>query len=332
MSIRARFGTLLSIVSSRRGVLLLGLLLLLRLVQKTMHAARTSFTKIHLNPADDRMRRLFGAVRALDDGYVPTWWCCSMWLNVVVMVIKENLTALLRPMRMHRQLIQRPDGGLVSLDWADDEVTRKLPVDAPVMGILHTVCGKSSDQAGFMRLAAGRGWRAVVMNRRGHSGMALLTPNFSLIGNTQDSLAMVNEIKRSYPAAYIGLAGISAGSGQIVSFIGDQGAALGPNVAAASLCPSYDISKSFHYLQQRFPLVDRVVTHTCKQFFLAPQRNQHTLDQMPQAKEKIMQASTLNGFFEAAVPYADGASPAAGDELLTISTYLAAHQPLSAAY
>ena len=61
--------------------------------------------------------------------------------------------------------------GEISLDWANDEISKNLPNDAPVLGILHTITGSARQNIGFMRYAASRGWRSCVLNRRGHSGM-----------------------------------------------------------------------------------------------------------------------------------------------------------------
>ena len=44
------------------------------------------------------------------------------------------------------------------MDWADDEATRHLGQDAPVLGILHSITGASSDYREFMGYAAKRGW------------------------------------------------------------------------------------------------------------------------------------------------------------------------------
>ena len=37
---------------------------------------------------------------------------------------------------------QFPDGGEISIDWADDTMSRNLPEDAPILAILHTITGK----------------------------------------------------------------------------------------------------------------------------------------------------------------------------------------------
>ena len=55
--------------------------------------------------------------------------------------------------------------GEISIDWADDEISKNLPIEAPVLGILHTITGSSRQNAGFMQYAARRGWRSCVLNR-----------------------------------------------------------------------------------------------------------------------------------------------------------------------
>ena len=51
---------------------------------------------------------------------------------------------------------------------------------------------------------------------------------------------MVENIRENHPDSFIALAGISAGSGQVVSYIGREGSKT-PIGAAASLCPAWDI-------------------------------------------------------------------------------------------
>ena len=59
----------------------------------------------------------------------------------------------------NRDTIICPDGGEVSLDWANDKISKNLPKDAPIIGILHTITGSARQNVGFMRYAASRGWR-----------------------------------------------------------------------------------------------------------------------------------------------------------------------------
>ena len=97
--------------------------------------------------------------------------------------------------------------------------------------------------------------------------MPLRTPYFSIMGNVDDTVLLVNEMREKYPENFIALAGISAGSGQVVSYIGREGSNVSVN-AAASLCPAWDISSAFKHLQQRHPWVDRYVTRGIVNHFL----------------------------------------------------------------
>ena len=194
--------------------------------------------------------------------------------------------------------------GEVSLDWADDEVTRNLPQNAPIIGILHTISGSSWASRGFMRDAAKRGWRSCVLNRRGHSGMALrVIPHFSIMGNVDDTVLMVDRIRKNFPNNFVGLAGVSAGSGQVVSYIGREGDKAKIN-AATSLCPAWDISISFAYLQRKFPWLDKYITRGIQEHFLKPQRNQAALMAMPDVVEKAWTAKNLGEWMDYSAPLA----------------------------
>ena len=81
-------------------------------------------------------------------------------------------------------------------------------------------------------------------------------PHFSIMGNVDDTVIMVDKIREKYPDNFVGLAGISAGSGQVVSYIGREGDKAKINVAA-SLCPAWDISSAFQKLQNTHPWLDR---------------------------------------------------------------------------
>ena len=157
---------------------------------------------------------------------------------------------------------------------------------------------------GFMSYAASRGWRSCVLNRRGHSGMPLrVIPNFNIIGHIDDSVVMVNYIRDIYKNNFIALAGISAGSGQLVSYIGREGANAKIN-AAASLCPAWDLSESFSRLQKSNPYLDWFITRGVQNYFLRPSRNQTALSTMKDVVNKAWKATSIVDFMNAAAPLA----------------------------
>ena len=194
--------------------------------------------------------------------------------------------------------------GEVSLDWADNDVTRMLSDDAPVLGILHHISGNSRQEAGFMHYAANRGWRSCVLNRRGHSGMPLRAPPyFNILGNADDRVAMVGKMRKKYPNNFIALAGVSAGSAQVVSYIGREGDRVQIN-AAASLSAGWDFKTTLAQMHACYPLVDRYITKAVKNHFLEKERNQDALRMMPEALIKCRQATFIHELFGASAPFA----------------------------
>ena len=128
-------------------------------------------------------------------------------------------------------------------------------------------------------------------------------PHFSIMGNIDDTILMVDRIRHHFPNNFVGLAGVSAGSGQVVSYIGREGDKAKIDVAA-SLCPAYDISTSFAHLQRKYPWLDGYITKGIQRHFLSPKRNQAALMTMPEAVEKAWTAKNLGEWMEYSAPLA----------------------------
>jgi len=258
--------------------------------------------KLYYNSHDTRIEGIVSRCPTLHEVYKPPLFCKWSWLNVAVTIIKEKLLANSIPLK--RETIICPDGGEISIDWADDTMSRNLPEDAPILAILHTITGSSRQNCGFMRYASLRGWRSCVLNRRGHSGMPIrVIPHFSIMGNVDDTVLMVESIRKKFPDNFLGLAGLSAGSGQVVSYIGREGDSVKAN-AAASLCPAWDISKAFGLLKTKYPRLDSYITRSCIDLFIRKPVNQTALSRMPSAASKAERANNLEEFMEAAAPLA----------------------------
>ena len=71
-----------------------------------------------------------------------------------------------------------------------------------------------------MRYATSRGWRSCVLNRRGHAGVDLTSPNFNIVGCPGDTKAQVELVRRRHPHSYMAMVGISAGCGPLMSYLG----------------------------------------------------------------------------------------------------------------
>ena len=114
---------------------------------------------------------------------------------------------------------------------------------------------------------------------------------------------MVRDIHTNHPDSFIALAGISAGSGQVVSYIGREGGKT-PIGAAASLCPAWDIRKSWRILQERYPKMDRMILESVRSYFIEKDCNAPALASLPDAVAATKRAQTLDEFMQAAVPFA----------------------------
>ena len=54
--------------------------------------------------------------------------------------------------------------------------------------------------------------------------MRLTSPKFNLMGDAEDTVKMVDHVVSKYPkTSFIGMVGISAGSGLLITYLGKQG-------------------------------------------------------------------------------------------------------------
>ena len=140
--------------------------------------------------------------------YEPTPWASWQLANMILLEAKcQLLGRLLGRLRVHRQMVI-PD---VYLDWADDEGTRALPASAPIVAFLHTITGGGEAQDDQnLRLASARGFRAVNLIRRGHSGAPLASrAQWSLLGDVADTRAQVAAVRARFPHAdFLGMVGL----------------------------------------------------------------------------------------------------------------------------
>jgi len=233
--------------------------------------------------------------------YIPTFWAADQWTNMALLIAKQRFDkSFLRYTNYTRETLTMGDGGTVSIDFPADS---HLPDDAPLVIFLHTITGSSSDTGHYMRYATRRGWRSCVFNRRGHGRMSLTSPRFNVIGDAADTKAQVDFVTAKYPSAsYIGMVGISAGSGLLVTYLGKEGDKT-PVQAACSLCPAYDISKAFSRLAENYPVVDRHILKSMKKCFI--RYNKDILGvKSRSALDDCLQATTIDEFVSAHFPFA----------------------------
>ena len=71
--------------------------------------------------------------------YIPTFWSSNKWANLALYFLKQLYDkSSWQSNNFTREVLSLPDGGTVSVDFADDS---HLPSDSPVVLFLHTITG-----------------------------------------------------------------------------------------------------------------------------------------------------------------------------------------------
>lgn len=242
-------------------------------------------------------------------GYVPTPWASGQLANMILFEAKIQLQRWVLGTKTSRQRIETD----LFIDWWDDDATRRLQPTAPCVIFLHTINGgdHASDDL-CMRAASRRGWRSCCFVRRGHAGPLEGTPTFSLLGDVDDVRAQVAAVAARWPDAdFVGMVGVSAGSGLVVSYLGQAGDST-PVDAGASLCPAWDLRRMFDEIKVDAPIADALLTWSCKRYFVS--RNDALLRSFSAAAvERCLAARTLQELFVAHAPFANRDAAADGE-------------------
>lgn len=197
----------------------------------------------------------------LRDPYRPTPWMYNTHLQLLWLVLKDALAPRLAYERCTH--LSMGDGGTTSLEWLGLD----CPPQTPTLVMLHTISGDAQSMRGLVaELRRRTGWRVVVCTRRGHGGLRLTAPTLNTMGCTRDLRQQLLHIREELPESPLYGVGVSAGSGLLVRYLGEEGenSLLRAGVA---YCPGYDISVAFHRAHSFY---SRKVTKVLKQKFLAP--------------------------------------------------------------
>lgn len=259
--------------------------------------------------ATPRLDAMLARCPTLRAPYRPTAWAASPHLQIALL---RAVAATTPPLAYHRdERLVLDDGGTVSLEWLEAPAR-----DVPVVAVLPTICGDAQSVRGVVRaIASLLGWHVVVLNRRGHGALPLTSPRFNTMGSTADLRVQLAAVRRRLPSRRLYVVGLSAGSGLLVRWLGEEGAEA-PATAAVAYCPGYDIERAFRRVH---PLYDRYLTRVVKRYFL--DRHAATLAGRP-GWDALQAARSLADFHDRQYPFAGYESAAA---------YYAASNPMRVA-
>ncbi|MCC6763132.1 MAG: alpha/beta hydrolase [Deltaproteobacteria bacterium] len=232
----------------------------------------------------------------LREPYRPPWWGANRHLQLALLAWRNARTPPL--CYDETEMLPLPDGGTVSLDWLGLEG----PPATPLVVVLPTICGDGQTMRRTVGALRRRlGWRIVVCNRRGHGALPLTAPRFSTLGATADLRVQLGRIRARVPAAPLYAVGVSAGSGLLVRYLGEEGARA-PFAAAVAYCPGYDTTHAFHRVHR---LYARYLLGAVRRYFL--ERHAATLATHP-GWDAAMQSRTIGELHDRQHPFAGFAS------------------------
>ena len=204
--------------------------------------------------------QILAACPSLGRRFWPTPWCFNRHLQLALMAFRDAREPPLAFDLSER--LQLPDGGTVSLEWAGLEHATD---SAPVLLVLPTVCGDGQSLRGFAReMRARLGWCVVILNRRGHGDLPLTTPCFNILGSAGDLREQLRHIRGRLPSSPLYAVGLSAGSGLLVRYLGEEGERT-PVTAAVAVCPGYDTTRAFTRVHRTY---DRYLVSQLREHFL----------------------------------------------------------------
>jgi uncharacterized protein len=156
------------------------------------------------------------------------------------------------------------DGGLTGLAWSALPESYKKK-GTPIVVIFHTISGDEQDVKTLVRyIKDDLKWIAVVCIRRGHGNLPLKTPKINTMGDTKDLNEQLNFIQKKFPNSLLFGVGLSAGSGLLAQYLGEEGS-KSKFIAAVAVCPAYDIEKAFHRIH---PFYNKLMGQRLINFFL----------------------------------------------------------------
>lgn len=225
-----------------------------------VHAPRLDFHPSTFN------RSVLARVDQLSQRYRPTPWLYNAHGQLLWLLLREVVAA---PLRYDlTEVLRMRDGGTTALDWLGIDT----PASTPTLVILPSITGDAQSMRLVVKqLRRTTGWRIVVCTRRGHGSLTLTAPRFNTMGCTQDLGEQLARIAARVPESPLYGIGVSAGSGLLVRYLGEEG----PHSmlrAAVAYCPGFDISVAW----RRVPhLYSRLMVSRLKRYFLT--RHAHML-------------------------------------------------------
>lgn len=179
---------------------------------------------------------------SLPSTYRPPWWLPNGHAQTVYSVVGHF--AKIDQVWYQRHLLRLADDGTLGLDFTPPDVST-VRDDAPIIVVQHGLTGGSHEPYVRAVLApacapvhqSGLGFRAVVVNFRGCSGVPLTSARFYTAAQTDDLRQAIIYITTLYPKAPLLGLGFSMGGNILVRYLAEEGANSRLSAARVLACP-----------------------------------------------------------------------------------------------
>lgn len=197
--------------------------------------------------SSDESRQILKLCPSLASTYFPSLLSCwSNHIQIAFYIISNNIRKFLNQTRWRSEICVLEDGEQIHLDWAlsDDPLAEcgltESRSSTPIVMINPGALGNSEKLLGqWVMKAHSRGWIVCCNNRRGHV-LPLTRSKWNFFGSVKDTQYITrNYILKRRPNAKLLMIGISAGSGLLCRFFGEEDSLF---LAGFGLNPGYDIS------------------------------------------------------------------------------------------
>jgi predicted alpha/beta-fold hydrolase len=149
------------------------------------------------------------------------------------------------------EVLELPDGDFIELAWA-----RPAPpsAKAPIFLLFHGLEGSihSPYARGLLAMAAGLGWRALLMHFRGCGARPNRLPRAYHSGDTADAYWLIGCLAKRYPHSLKVAAGVSLGANMLVKLVAEQGGDGLDLAGAIAISAPFDLAACADTLHQGF--------------------------------------------------------------------------------
>ncbi|GFO34801.1 abhydrolase domain-containing protein 3 [Plakobranchus ocellatus] len=152
----------------------------------------------------------------------PTWWAFEGRMQTVLRSLLQSQPH----MEYTGEYIKCPDGGVIKLDWVENDDHSRTSKDLrPTILLLPGLTGNSSESyiLHMVEDATAMGYRSVVFNNRGTCGTPLKTPRTYCASKSDDTALVIDHIKKRYPDAPLMGIGISLGGMILFNYMAHYG-------------------------------------------------------------------------------------------------------------